>query len=73
VGELIRKRTGPFSRWQMRDARDIEVQEPWILDPEGKEHLPMRAVYFELADEDAPHSFYFALHKYFWGKYVGQG
>ncbi len=57
IGEYIRRRTGPFSKWDSRLSQDGRVWEPWVVDANGNAYNPFILVYEELHECDTPQSF----------------
>jgi hypothetical protein len=48
VGEVMRAATQ--GRWELRSVDDGDIQEPWIIDPAGREYAPFAVVFRELYD-----------------------
>jgi hypothetical protein len=57
VGEFLRKKSGPFSKWELRLSSDKQTWEPWVVDADGGAYNPFILVFEELHEADGPHSF----------------
>jgi len=57
VGEVIRRKVGPFARWEARLGLDGYTWEPWIFSANGEAYDPFMLVFEELHEEDGPMSF----------------
>jgi len=57
VGEVIRRKVGPFARWEARLGSDGITWEPWIFSANGEAYDPFMLVFEELHEDDGPMSF----------------
>jgi hypothetical protein len=56
VGEFVRRKTGPFSKWVVRLSSDGQTWEPWIIDPNGNAYNPFLHVFEDLHEDNGPQS-----------------
>jgi hypothetical protein len=56
VGEVVRRRVGPFARWKTKPASDGITKEPWIVDADGRSYMVFMYVFEDLHEDDSPQS-----------------